>query len=283
MEDNQASSLKSQGIGLGIVSGACVPAFEIFRGGEGIISIIAGAGTLGYGAYRYSKDTVVVEKNRNIGDSVADIFDIGVDAAKGAAWGLGHIYLVGAIAGGAVLVYMLSGMVRVQTTTAIAPSTIPAILGGAMGLSGGVLLFLDGEAVETAKHPDVPHTIAHDVVDTVKQGFSNDVKNLKAATTASGWSEFEYNFTHPGDYFPAYGQRVKQAWNNIDSVGSFFNAWTTTFSIVGDMFSTDSKTPYNPASEQPLTSNSYEDWLATHPIADDSQRETARIFFGGNK
>lgn len=283
MEDNTASSLKTQGIGLGIASGAAIPAFEIFTGGKGIISIIAGAGTLGYGAYRYSKDTTAINKNRNIGDSVADIFDIGVDAAKGAAWGLGHIYLVAAIAGGAIVVYLLSGMVKVQTTTTIAPSTIPAILGGVMGLSGGVLLFIDGESIETAKNPDVPHSIAHDVVETGKQAFSNDVKNMKAATTASGWTQFEYNISHPQDYFPAYGQRVKQAWNNINSVGSFFNAWTTTFSIVGDMFSTDSKTPYNPASEQPLTSNTYDDWLATHPIADDSQREAARIFFGGNK
>jgi hypothetical protein len=211
-----------------------------------------------------------------------------VDAAEGLFKGVGfvgnNLYLVIAAAGSIVVLYILSGMVKMDAGTIDIGSKMPQILGGVMGLSGGALLYFDGEHVDSVANPDLPHTIAHDVVETGKQAFSNDVKNMTAATTASGWSQFGYNFTHPGDYFPAYAQEVRTRWKNINDVGSFFSAWTYTLSFLGDMFSTNSQTttPSNPASDQPLTSNSYDDWLATHPIADDSQRETARIFFGQN-
>lgn len=275
-----ADNLKLQGIGLGIASGAAIPAFEIFTGGKGIISMLAGGGTLGYGIYKYYKDSQVVNKQRNFGDTVADFLDIGIGTVQGAAFGISHIYMVGALAAGGIVLYLLSGMVSVQPTT-ISASSVPSIIGAIMGISGGVILYLDGEAVESVAHPDAAHTIAHEVVNQATEGLSNDIKNMKAATTASGWENFAHNFTHPGEYFPEYGQTVKTAWNNIHDVGSFWNAWTTTFSIVGDMFSIrktedDAPPPIPPA--RYYDSGTFSDYAATGHY-DQSQLDTSYQYY----
>lgn len=288
MENTTASALQMQGVGLGIASGAVIPAFELFTGGKGIISIISGAATLGYGIYRYRNDTIVIDKQRNIGDSIADIFDVGLDTAKGALWGVSHIYIVGVLAAGGIALYLLSGVIKVQPSTSI---SLPAILGSMMGIGGGVLLYLDGDQVQQAVSPDIAHSIGHDIVETAKQGLSNDANNIIAATTATGWDTFEYNVTHPQDYFPAYGQRVQSAWQNIHDVGSFWNAWTTTFSIVGDMFTTDKPkgdplppTVVSVPGQRYYYSTSLDDFNKQHTAAgDDDQLRTAQLYYEWSK
>jgi hypothetical protein len=239
MDEKYADKLKSEAMALAAVN-AGIPAFEIFTGRKGMISALVGAGTLGYGIYTYYSDSSrMTKKDKNILDTLADVVDLSGGAATGALSAtsfLGnHLYLAGALIGGGVILYLMSGMVKISPQTLnLNPTAIPALAGGAMGLAGSFVLYSDAETIENSVNPDLAHTVANDITNAVTPSLGN----MEAIFTAQGWDTFGHNITHPGDYFSNYGRRVSSAWDNINSPGSFFNAWSTTAMVVGDMFTT---------------------------------------------
>jgi hypothetical protein len=239
MDEKYAGKLKSEAMILAAIN-AGIPAFEIFTGRNGMISAVVGAGTLGYAIYTYNSDaSKMTKKDKNILDTLADVVDLTGGAATGVLSGtsfLGnHIYLAGALIGGGVLLYLMSGMIKVSPQTLnLSPPAIPAIAGAAMGLGGSFMLYSDAEEIESSVNPDIAHSVASDITNAVQPSMGN----MEAVFTAQGWDTFAHNITHPGDYFTNYGRRVSSSWSNIDSPGSFFNAWSTTAMVVGDMFTT---------------------------------------------
>lgn len=267
--DEYSSSLKFQGVAVGITSGAVIPAFEIFTNGQGIISILSGAGSLGYGIYKYYKDSQVVDKKRNFGDTIADFFDIGVDTAESATWGINHIYLIGAIAGSGLVLYLMSGMIKVQPTT-ISSSSVPAIVGSLMGIGGGVLLFLDGESVEGSNHPDAPHTIAHDIVNGITGLIpkSNAGRIDISLTTQIAEELAKLRKNNPND------PKIQELLNRV----AMLNAYAKANPGLSDA-DYENYWEYNTQSKAYHFSDSFAQWMQQHPNADQSQIETARKFY----
>lgn len=271
-------SLKNEAMALGIANGA-ISAFELINGTPGLVSLISGGSTLGYSIYKYTQDSKKVAQNRNWGDAIGDIINTGVHTATGVAEGVGwlgnNLYLVAVLAGGGILVYFLSGSIKGPTLD-LSGSAFPAVAGGIMGLSGAGILYADKVATTAATNPITDTT--HKIAVQVDKGVAPSISNMTAATTQTGWQKFGYNFTHPGDYFPAYGKRVSTEWKNVHDVGSFFSAWTTTFMVIGDMFTTDKKSqddqPPPPPAQRYYGTEDFESWLKENPNAS-QQMQTA--------
>jgi hypothetical protein len=280
MDQDYASKLKMEAALFGI-SNAALSTFEIMTGKNGMISALVGAGTLAYGLYKYSSDSAVLSKNRNVGDEIADFFDTGVDAAGGILQGAGflggHLYLAGAVVGGGILLYFMSGMVKVDAGSLnLSPSTIPAIAGAGMGLGGSYALYLDAQAVQSAKQPDLPHDIAHAVVENVTEATAGTISTIGSMFTAKGWQTAGDNITHPGQYFSNYGRRISNEWSDVHDVGSFFNTWGDTMMILGDTFTTvpQATGQENAGAVYDNQTESYAAYIDAHPNATSAELQT---------
>lgn len=273
MDDNYANSIKLQGAALGIASGAVVPAFEIFTGTSGVVSVIGGAITLGYGVYKYYKDSQVFENKRNFGDTIADVIDLGFDTAKGASWGVSHWYLVVSVAGSALAIYLLSGLIKVEPAT-ISSSSMPAIIGGAMGIGGGTLLYMDGDRVETGVKPDAAHSIAHGVIDVIDKTISGLIPSsnpgrIDMSLTASIAEQIAtLRKNNPND------PRIQQLLARVAQL----NQYAKDNPGLTDAHYED-YWEYNTQSVPFHYNSGYDDWMKHHPNADESQISAAQAYY----
>jgi hypothetical protein len=265
-------SLKNEAMALGIANGA-ISAFEIINGTSGFISLFSGAGTLAYSIYTYYQEEMKAEKNKNFGDDIADLFDLGLDTAEGTLKGLGwlsnNLFLVAGLVGGGVVLYLLSGMVRVQPTTVnVAPSTIPAMLGAGMGLGGSVLLYMSGDV--SNRPSDIPHTIAHDAVSFIDglipksktQRF--DVNLTKRIVTEAETLRAK----NPND------PQIKVLYDRL----AMANEWSKNNPGWTDA-QVENYYEYNTQSKAYHYTEDYQQWLANNPDASQSQIDTAKAYF----
>lgn len=225
-----------------------VSAFELLAKKKGLGSLTLGAASLGYGVYTYYQNSKKAAQNRNWGDYVGDIFKGGLSIVTGGIEGTGFLVqnsglvLLGVAGLGGV--YVLTRFVTITPPTTapgvldLDPSTIPIMIGGAMGLGGALVLYIDESIVEEDSRPktfadDPIGAIAHDAGTATESSLAS----LEGMVSVEGWGKFENNVTHPGQYFSKYGNKVADAWGKVNSPGSFINAMGWTGQVIGDAFS----------------------------------------------
>jgi hypothetical protein len=183
MDGIDFSDKSYQALAVGLAN-AGVTAFELLSKRSGYLAIGVGGASLAYATYEYMSDSATVAKNRNAGDSVDDVISSGVDVISGAFKGTGFILenlqvilIGGAAIAGLFFVYEFTRssptiMVAIQQSpqpnVMPGPNMIPAIIGGAMGLTAAAVLYMDSVMVKDAKRPG----FGHDVVKTVSDWFS---------------------------------------------------------------------------------------------------------------
>jgi hypothetical protein len=220
------------------LANAGLTGFELITKKKGLGALTLGGASLGYAAYTYWQNSKKVQQNKNWGDYVGDVFKGGLDVFTGGVEGAGFIVknsgLILLGVGGLAGLYVVTRFVSITPPPTapgvldLDPSSIPVMIGGAMGMVGALILYLDESIVEE----DAIGAIAHDAGVATESSLAS----LEGMVSTEGWGKFENNVTHPGQYFDKYGKQVSTAWSNVNSPGSFVNAMGWTAQVIGDAF-----------------------------------------------